>query len=256
MLAEDRPPASRLARAKAYLEELTDTLQRRGGNRLGLVVFAGKAKVLCPLTEDYDHFRFALELAHPDRLGATGRLGYTDDGTSYGTSLRQALHLAAAVHDPRFPGFQEILLISDGDDLAGDWHEGIAAARAAGIPVHTLGVGDPDQDAFIPTGRSDEPYSLFLNAEQQLQKITTRRRDGVLQKLAEETRGSYQAEENAPQPLLEWFQAHIAHLPARAWAEDHRPLRLHQYSWFFAGGLGLLVVELMVGDRRQRKPVG
>jgi Ca-activated chloride channel family protein len=250
MLAEDRPPESRLVRAKANLEELTDSLQQRGGYRLGLVIFAGQAKVLCPLTEDYDHFRFALELAHPDRLGYAGRLGYTEEGDSYGTSFREALKVATTVHDPRFQGYQEILLVSDGDDLAGDWQQGAAVAGAAGIPVHVLGVGDPAQDAFIPSGRSEEPYQLFAPTSEDLpEKVTTRRRDRVLERIAALTGGSYHGEESAPHPLLGWFQTYLSGLPARPWGEDQQPLRLHQFRWFFAGAVLLFVVEFLLTEQ-------
>ena len=57
MLAEQ---PSRLSRATDALQNLCDTLQQRGGHRIALVVFAGRAKVICPLTHDYDHFRDAV----------------------------------------------------------------------------------------------------------------------------------------------------------------------------------------------------
>src|SRR5215472_14308627 len=58
MLAE-KP--SRLERAHAALLDLADTIEKRGGHRLALVLCAGKAKLACPLTHDYDHFRNKLE---------------------------------------------------------------------------------------------------------------------------------------------------------------------------------------------------
>src|SRR5262249_40027506 len=51
---------SRFQRAKEAIEDLSWDVQRRGGHRLGLVVFAGGAKSVCPLTHDYDHFREVL----------------------------------------------------------------------------------------------------------------------------------------------------------------------------------------------------
>ncbi|HKB06435.1 MAG TPA: VWA domain-containing protein, partial [Gemmataceae bacterium] len=47
--------------ARAGLHDLVAGVQRRGGHRLGLVVFAGGAKIVCPLTHDYDHFREVLQ---------------------------------------------------------------------------------------------------------------------------------------------------------------------------------------------------
>src|SRR5579884_2595010 len=58
MLAET---PSRLERARAALIDLADAVERRGGHRLALVLFAGKPRLACPLTHDYDHFRSQLD---------------------------------------------------------------------------------------------------------------------------------------------------------------------------------------------------
>src|SRR5487761_1492093 len=58
MLAET---PSRLERARDALLDLADAVESRGGHRLALVLFAGKARLACPLTHDYDHFRSKLE---------------------------------------------------------------------------------------------------------------------------------------------------------------------------------------------------
>src|SRR5262249_31981188 len=57
MLAET---PTRLERARTALLDLVQAIQKRGGDRLGLVVFASRPKLHCPLTHDYDHFRSAL----------------------------------------------------------------------------------------------------------------------------------------------------------------------------------------------------
>ncbi len=235
MLAE-YPPQSRLGRAKEYLNQLADALQRRGGYRLGLAVFARQARVLVPLTEDYDHFRHILEQAHPDGLGGVVRLGEGQEGTQ----LRPALELAVNYLEPRATGFQELLLVSDGDDLAGDWRRGIAAARKAGVAIHVLGIGDPREPRRIPQGSS------YLKHDDDW--VTTRRHDDVLQALAGETAGVYVPEEASFAPLLYWFQQHIAPLPVREWTEDQRPIPVARYGWFFAGALLILLVEMMVSD--------
>src|SRR5207245_5910345 len=59
MLAEDLLP-NRFERGKQALEELSYAIQQRGGHRLALVAFAAQAKLVCPLTHDYDHFRAVL----------------------------------------------------------------------------------------------------------------------------------------------------------------------------------------------------
>lgn len=243
MLAEDRPPRSRLVRAQGYLNELADTLQRRGGYRIGLIAFAGQARVLCHLTNDYDAFRLAVDEAHPDVLGTAERIGYKEDGTSYGTSLRHALELAATTHDARFRGFQEVLLISDGDDLAGDWQAGVQGALKAELPIHTLAVGDPSRDSLIPTGRSEMPYLLYEG-----QRVRTRRHDATLREISRQTGGLFTGEEADTLPLVRWFHSEVARKPVHEWTDDQRPLALERFGWFFGAALVLLLLEMVFGD--------
>src|SRR5437588_185409 len=80
--------------------ELASDVRRRGGHRLGLVAFAGQARVLCPLTPDYDHFREALAIldpADPQLAPAPG-----EDGPTSGTRIGEALVQAVQLHEPRF----------------------------------------------------------------------------------------------------------------------------------------------------------
>jgi Ca-activated chloride channel family protein len=251
MLAEDRPPAHRLQRARRFLAQLTDTVQRRGGHRLGLIVFAGQAKLACPLTEDYDAFRYAVEQAHPDRLGASGRIGYNADGTSHGTSLRSALRLALDDLDDHSRGFTTLLVVSDGDDLAGDWHAEADRARLQGVPADTLAVGHPTAEAFIPTGRPEQPYLMTEGpAEGSLQRVRTRRNDEVLQRVAERTGGVFRGEESGPAPLEAWFRERVSTQPVRDWVAGQGPLREQQYAGFLAAAAVLWFAGLVVRDRR------
>src|SRR5207248_7588028 len=56
MLAE-QPPRQKFARDA--LLGLADSLQKRGGHRVALVVFAARPKLVLPLAQDYDLFREA-----------------------------------------------------------------------------------------------------------------------------------------------------------------------------------------------------
>jgi Ca-activated chloride channel family protein len=242
MLAED--PISRLDRSKRYLRAMADAVERQGDYRLGLIGFAGKAKVLCPLTEDFDHFRFSLDSATPERLGSAGRMGYNDDGSNFGTSLRAALALAANLHDERARGFEHLVVVSDGDDLAGSWNRGIERLANAGIIVHVLAVGDREKDQWIPTGKADEPYLLFES-----NRVTTRRHDEVLQGLAGAAGGDYLAEESVREPLVRWFEESVVPLPLREWTEDRQPLLQARYGWCFAAALALFLIGFIGSDR-------
>jgi Ca-activated chloride channel family protein len=247
MLAEDNGPPNRLEHAKTELFNLVDQIQRRGGHRLGLIGFAGQAHVLCPLTEDLDHFRNSLDLAHPDRLGAAERIGRGAHDPGYGTSLRHALELALTSHDPEGQGFQDILLVSDGEDLAGDWRDALPGLQKANLAVQVFGVGDAKKDSFIPTGRSDRPF-LLQEAGAGYRKVTTRRRDEVLQAIAEETHGGFLPEGHS---LSEWFPEQLAGKQVRERSADQRPVLVHRYAYFFGATFALFLLELFLSSRRR-----
>src|SRR5947209_5487527 len=82
----------------------------------GLVAFAAGAKVVCPLTHDYDHFRDAVRRLDAADLPPELRPASADDPS--GTRIGAGLHAALAAHDPDAAGYQDLLLVSDGDDPA------------------------------------------------------------------------------------------------------------------------------------------
>lgn len=244
MLAEDRAEAdgrqlvSRLQRAKRYLGQFIDVVQRRGGHRLGLVWFAGQARLVCPLTDDYDHVRALVELAHPDYWGPAGRLAVTDEG-AIGTSMRNALETALATHDPLARGYQDILLITDGDDQDIDPFVLVQQARDNGIRIHTLGVGRAEPPAYIP---SREP-GQWLQVNDQ--PVTTRRHDELLIRIARLTGGQYLAEENYDQPLVDWFLNHLQGEPQREWSPLGPPRPQQRSGMFFLAALVLLLIAVL-----------
>jgi Ca-activated chloride channel family protein len=137
MLANDVRP-NRLERARTDLLDLIGELR---GDRAGLLAFRRKATVLCPLTTDYAYVRQALEGATPDAAPA----GPTD----IGDAIRKAL----AAFETQQGSHRAIILISDGEDLAGSALEAAKEAAAKGVTIFTVGFGaqggsripDPDQ---------------------------------------------------------------------------------------------------------------
>jgi Ca-activated chloride channel family protein len=247
MLAQDvlgKSSPNRLGRARDALAELVDTVQRRGGHRLALVVFAARARVVCPLTHDYDHFRANLTDLDP----ANPFLEISPDkaaisGTRIGAGLREAVQ----ARDPRFRGHQDILLLSDGDDPAHDdeWRDGLNLARKEGISVHTVGVGDPDNGSPIPVGAGGR---LLYRG----QPVLTRLEEKPLREIAEQTGGTYTPARTRALPLGKIFREQIAARPGREDTEESLPVYRQHSSWFFAAALGLLAVEMLLSDKRPR----
>jgi Ca-activated chloride channel family protein len=135
MSAPDLEP-SRLARARF---KVTDILRRSEDGQIGLVVFAGDAFVVSPLTEDADTIEALLNALDPSLMPV--------QGSRADLGLRQAGELLRQAGLPR----GQIVLLADGAD-------GERAAQAAeelhaqGYVVSVLGVGT-QQGAPVPDGR-------------------------------------------------------------------------------------------------------
>ena len=233
MLAQDVLP-SRLGKAKEALREFADAVQMRGGHRLALVAFAGQAAVISPLTHDYDHFRAKLAALSADPPPAAVRAGAgAVSGTRIGAGLQRAVNLLSA--EPQFRGAQGILLVSDGDDPAGDeeWRAGVAAAREAGVPVDVVGIGGPNADSLIPTASGHLTFQGTV--------VRTRLQEPPLREIAARTDGLYLAARTGPPELDAYFRDHVASAPTREAVAGTLPQPVGRQAWFFGLALAFIV---------------
>jgi Ca-activated chloride channel family protein len=243
---------SRFERARDILLDLSREVQKRGGHRLGLVIFAGRAELACPLTHDYEHFRATLRDLDPEAFPADLGPGENDKS---GTRIGAGLALAVEAHDDLSPEAHDILLVSDGDDPAGDeeWRkEGITAAKAKGIPVYVVGVGDPNEASTIPLGKG----VLKIDGKD----VWTRLEEEPLKQIARETKGEYFAAHTSRLPVGKIYLEKIASKPLREASVDALPLYKQRYPWFLLPALALFAVAVALPDRlprlrlRLRKP--
>jgi Ca-activated chloride channel family protein len=245
MLAEDvtdgRNRIERWRAARAGIHDLIASIRLRGGHRIGLVVFAAKPWVVCPLTADYDHF--TLRLDEFDPLGPPREVNpdkEREETFPSGTRIGSAIKEAVETHDPRLLGYQDILLISDGDDPAPDAdieiEVGVEAARKTSIPVHVAGVGDPSEEAAVGYKRPDGQEEFFR----------TKLHDKRLREIARQTRGEYLSDHHNVPRLGEFFQSRIESRPSRELPDDALPQPRERYLWFLIPALVLLVAAWWV----------
>ena len=128
MSARDARP-DRLAAARREVSALLHHLE---GSAVGLVGFAGEARVLSPLTTDLEGLRDRIDAAGPGEIGAAG----SDVGR--GVALAGRL-LTRPGQRPR-----AIVLLTDGEQLDGDPSDGIASVRKSGARLAILGIGSPE----------------------------------------------------------------------------------------------------------------
>ncbi|MCS6865826.1 MAG: VWA domain-containing protein [Gemmataceae bacterium] len=227
---------SRWEAARAGALDLLQAIARRGGHRVAVVVFAAKAKLLCPLTTDYEHVRVILEDLHGVYPPPEIRPG-ADPTITSGTRLGAALVLAVQTHDRQFTGSQDIILLSDGDDPAAEqkeWLRGVNAAIAATIPVHTVGIGDP-------TGAIDPSKQRVVIIDDEPQ-FATALHEEPLQQIARETRGEYLPARREVPALGEFFRSRIEPQPSRLYSGDPLPQQQDRSVWFLAAALALFTL--------------
>jgi Ca-activated chloride channel family protein len=127
MAALDFKPSDRLGVAKEVIDRF---LERRPDDRFGLVVFAGAAVTLCPLTLDHQVARYLLDEV---------KLRSLPDGTAIGLGLGTAVtRLRSSDAESKV-----IILVTDGANNTGMLDPMTAAELAAEqqITVHTVLVG-------------------------------------------------------------------------------------------------------------------
>jgi Ca-activated chloride channel family protein len=236
MLAEQ---PSRQERARRALADLLGNVRQAGGHRLALIVFAAKPRLVCPLTHDYDHF--ALVLSQQDAANVPAELRPTPQGPTSGTRIGAALLAAVEAHDPHKRGFQDILVVSDGDDPGGDgeWRVGLDEAHKNDIPVLTAGVGDPNSPSRIPD--ADGYY------QHDGEVVWTRLEEKPLEEIARRTHGVYFPVRTEPFPLGQRFRSYVEQKLATDENEDALPVYRPRYPWFFGAALALFALLMAVG---------
>ena len=139
MLAEDyEGPQGRINRLQAIQPIIEAFISRRPADRIGVVVYGGRAYTLSPLTFDHDWLARQIR-----RL----KIGLVEDATAVGDGLGLAVtRLEQAERDKggqRKGAF--VILLTDGSNNSGVLAPQQAAelARTRGIPVYTIGAGRP-----------------------------------------------------------------------------------------------------------------
>lgn len=231
MAAEDALP-DRLGLA---VEAAAGLIRSLGpGDRAGIVAFAGRGVVRCPLTEDLDAVADALRALRPGSV--------VPGGTDLGAGLDAA---ASAFDSEMHADGRTVVVFTDGEDHAGRWP--IAAARLStlGAVVHTVAIGDADAGHPVPT---DSGVLMYRG-----EPVATRRRDADLADLARATDGTCLRLGLAAVDLGPLFRNRLAPR-ARARRDARRPAaRPERFQPLLAASL-VFIAAATWPTRRPRRP--
>jgi Ca-activated chloride channel family protein len=125
-------------RLDAVKTVVRDFIRRRGGDRIGMVVFGSEAYTQLPLTQDYDTIATLLERL---QIGAAGRS--TAIGDAIGISLKRLKDIKSKSNI--------IILLTDGRSNSGEFEPRTTAAiaKAQGVKIYTIGVGSRGKAPFL-----------------------------------------------------------------------------------------------------------
>jgi Ca-activated chloride channel family protein len=234
MLAEDLTP-SRLEKAKLLISRTVDQL---GGDRVGIIAYAGSAYPALPITTDYAAAKMALRAASPDAV------------PSQGTNLAAALDYATEYFNPASPAGRFVIVLTDGED-----HEDLAAGSAdPTLPVQTMLVGlGTTSGGPIPMRRTSRgtTYKKDNNGE-----VVITKRD--LEKLSSIGRslGATVVDGNNTDPALKAIQDFISGGDKADINEEIAINYESQFQWFLFPALLFLILYLLLPAHTGRKVKG
>lgn len=208
-------------RLQAVKRVLDDFIQRREGDRLGLLLFGTEPYIQAPLTFDRATVQTLLNEAG---IGMAGRA----------TAIGDALGLAVKRLRDRPQEQRVVILLTDGANTAGEIAPDKAAeiARAAGVRIYTIGIG---AESMVQRGLLG---SRRINPSRDLD-------EDLLKRVAQQTGGEYFRARSLPE--LELIYESINQLePIELEGKHYRPVT-ELYAW--PAGLAALIWLLMQGVR-------
>jgi Ca-activated chloride channel family protein len=231
MLAEDIRP-SRLERAKQSISKLIDRLD---GDRIGIIVFAGKAYNQLPITTDYGAAKMFLSAINTNIVPVQGT-AIADAVDMATNSFGQSTHNKA------------IIVISDGEDHQGDVLEKTEVAAKKGIVVYTVGMGIPEggpipvYNGEIRTGYKKDRYGST---------IITHLDESLLQRIASVGKGMYVRANNSEEGWQKVFddlnKIQKSELESRQFSDYE-----DRFQYFIGFSLLFLIFELFVFDKKNQ----
>ncbi|HVM89523.1 MAG TPA: VWA domain-containing protein [Puia sp.] len=227
MLAEDVKP-SRLERAKQILTLLINKLEN---DRVGLILFAGRAYMQMPLTTDHSAAKMYIQNASPNAV------------PTQGTVIAEALDMANRAFNNKEQKYKSIVLISDGEDHDPDAEKTTRTLAENGVMINTIGIGSPEGAPIM------DPVTNQLKKDADGQTIISKLNEPELKHIADLTNGIYLRLDNIDDALATLTQQ-LDSIEKKSLADTDFVNYESYFQWFLAASLVLLVIDFILPERK------
>ena len=232
MHAEDIAP-NRLERSKQAINKLISKL---GGDRIGIIVFAGNAYVQLPITTDYSAAKMFLSTVDTDLI------------PTQGTEVGRAIELAIKSFGEDEHN-KAIVIISDGEDHEnGDAVKAAQEAAKRGIKIYTIGMG-LDEGAPIPLYNKYGKKTGYKK-DKDGNIIITKLDDNILRQIAEIGDGLYVRASNSNVGLDKIYEdinkTEKSEIESNVFTDYE-----DQFQWFVGAAILLLIIEILLSSGKK-----
>lgn len=224
---------NRLDKSKKFIKSYLDRL---AGDRVGLVIFAGDAYSVSPLTTDYKALESFIE-------------GFTTDLIwNQGTDFSIAIKKCVETFDNQSTN-KAIVFISDGEDHEGNIEETIELVKEKNIKIFTIGVGEK---GAYPIPVKDEYDQLIYKTDQDDRVILTSFDATQLEFIAKKTEGKYIPLKAINKTVID-LQSNINKLDKRVNDQTYTYEKKQQFQWFLSISILCLFIYTLTSDNRKQR---
>lgn len=219
------------------LEIIRRALPGLGGNRIGVVVFAGEAYSLIPLTTDLEAVASFLDGVRPGMVGRPG--------SNLESAVGAALRLLPAEGEGRV-----VVLFSDGENLQGNVESAASALQEVGAGLLGVVVGT-ERGGPIPT--FDGSGAVHYKKNKDGQPVVTRAETGTFEKMAEQVGGQVVIT-NGSEDEKKLIEA-VEGLRTREVQTEQKPRRIERFPVFLIAAALVLIVSFLLSPWRKRAAI-
>jgi tetratricopeptide (TPR) repeat protein len=229
MLAQDVQP-SRLERAKQVVSKIIDNAPE---DKIGLVIFAGRAYLQMPMTVDHEAAKMYLSTASPD------------DVPTQGTVISDALKMCYAAFNLKEKTYKSIILISDGEDHDDDALKIAKQLGKEGVMINTIGIGSPQGAPIM------DPETNSYKTDDKGNTVITKLNQDELSNLAKNGNGLYQLYSTTNE-VANNIKNQLSGIGKETTVSDSSFEAFKQYfQYFLAVALFLLVLEFFISEKKK-----